>query len=719
MRLFCHSKKAGAKQASKRGGGLFVSRKQHTAAAQAAPISDGTAERVEEQEAAAAGPVVVPPLRLAALSLNDGTFEEDGCAEPAATAAGSEDAGGSEPAATCPAPGPAERASELAAAAQDAKAHRSSCLALAGSAANVVEALQEGEALLPATSIGCLSQLGSLFGNAATLAASCGTDGWLLTASTCDGGAGDALQLLQTKMVAVLKGEGLACLPSLARLPAPEVHNGARTLHRRLRQLGSGSLAAGLALLAGDEDEQRKLAEALRVQSQDIASDAAHILEAGLLAEEDSAATAAADVLAEHRPALATTFSAFASFGLRGEAAGAAPDLDSFRCTKLAREAGLLDSSLTTQALDVLFAAAKERGARRLSFDAFLRLLRAIADKKGVPLGEVAAAVAAVQVPAVRATTPEAVKFHDDRSLYTGVYRGGMSVVDDRPDLSRLVDRDAAEKAQRRATITGCAAHRTSTSSVALPLSRTPSTALGSGAATPRGCNSVVLKTPGTAASTSGAATPRFPPSAGGARGGLTPRGAALTPRVVPLASPRLPPASAATAAVEDMAENRNLRRVHDQFASFGRSQGAGGELILDSAQFAKICRDAKLLGRGLSSTRVDLIFTGAAGAKGTRRMSFQAFLGSLPKLGEARGCTREDVVQRLLACEGPALSHATTPDAVRLFDDKSNFSGERGSKRTVGIAGRGGPSTVEKERVTLEGLCDRSGRRTSLAPVL
>lgn len=36
-----------------------------------------------------------------------------------------------------------------------------------------------------------------------------------------------------------------------------------------------------------------------------------------------------------------------------------------------------------------------------------------------------------------------------------------------------------------------------------------------------------------------------------------------------------------------------------------------------------------------------------------------------------------------------------------------------------AGIAGRGGPSTLERERVTLEGLCDRSGRRASLlAPV-
>ncbi len=84
-----------------------------------------------------------------------------------------------------------------------------------------------------------------------------------------------------------------------------------------------------------------------------------------MLEEEDLGAAAADDALAEHRPGLGLVFSMYAAFGLHGEAARAAPELDSFRCTKLAREAGLLDGSLTTQALDVLFAAAKGRGARR------------------------------------------------------------------------------------------------------------------------------------------------------------------------------------------------------------------------------------------------------------------------------------------------------------------------------------------------------------------
>lgn len=150
-----------------------------------------------------------------------------------------------------------------------------------------------------------------------------------------------------------------------------------------------------------------------------------------------------------------------------------------------------------------------------------------------------------------------------------------MSVVDDRPDLRRLVDRDAAEKAQRRASSTGCAPGRTSTTASATPQSRTPGSAPRGGAATPRGQAGWDLRTPGTAASSSGAATPRFPPSAGDTRSGPRPQGTIPTPRGAPPVSLPLP-AGASTQQVEDTAEARNLRSAFDQFAAFGRSQGTG-----------------------------------------------------------------------------------------------------------------------------------------------
>lgn len=74
----------------------------------------------------------------------------------------------------------------------------------------------------------------------------------------------------------------------------------------------------------------------------------------------------------------------------------------------------------------------------RLTFAAFLRLLALAADKKGMPLGDVAAAVATAPAPTAQGTTvPEAVRLHDDLTTYSGVYgRGGMSTVDDRLQAS-------------------------------------------------------------------------------------------------------------------------------------------------------------------------------------------------------------------------------------------------------------------------------------------
>ncbi len=149
-----------------------------------------------------------------------------------------------------------------------------------------------------------------------------------------------------------------------------------------------------------------------------------------------------------------------------------------------------------------------------------------------------------------------------------------MSVVDHRPDLGKLVDRDAAEKAQRRASSGSSAPRRTSTGTAAslAALSLTPSAVGNDEAATPGHVAAGMLKTPGSGASVSSAPTPR---------------GTAPTPRGMPLLSPRW--AAEAPPAAADETEARNLRRVFDQFAAFGRSQGAGGRGALEQPSLQRI----------------------------------------------------------------------------------------------------------------------------------
>lgn len=74
--------------------------------------------------------------------------------------------------------------------------------------------------------------------------------------------------------------------------------------------------------------------------------------------------------------------------------------------------------------------------------------------------------------------------------------------------------------------------------------------------------------------------------------------------------------------------EESGIRRTFAQFAAFGKAPAASPGTCadgaatpepaaagLDSAQFAKLVRDAGLLGRGLNATRADLVFVAATAA--------------------------------------------------------------------------------------------------------
>jgi hypothetical protein len=94
---------------------------------------------------------------------------------------------------------------------------------------------------------------------------------------------------------------------------------------------------------------------------QEVKRSALHVVTAGLVGCNSAAAARDAKTVAEHRQALEHLFASYASFGVTRDL-GSAPELDSFRCAKLVREAGLLGGRLRMQDLDVLFAAAARKG---------------------------------------------------------------------------------------------------------------------------------------------------------------------------------------------------------------------------------------------------------------------------------------------------------------------------------------------------------------------
>lgn len=92
---------------------------------------------------------------------------------------------------------------------------------------------------------------------------------------------------------------------------------------------------------------------------------------------------------------------------------------------KVAKDSGLLDAkSLTTTDIDLIFAKVKTKGAKKITFPQFKEALSHFAAKKG--LTSVEDQILAVGGPIFTGTKTEKVKWHDDKTTYTGVYaRGG------------------------------------------------------------------------------------------------------------------------------------------------------------------------------------------------------------------------------------------------------------------------------------------------------
>jgi hypothetical protein len=115
---------------------------------------------------------------------------------------------------------------------------------------------------------------------------------------------------------------------------------------------------------------------------------------------------------------------------------------------KICKDTKLLDKALTTTDVDLIFAKVKDKGGRRIDFNAFGKALEAVGAKKKKDLNEICAIVCKSRGPILAGTKAEANKFHDDKSLYTGVHaQGGPSTVDrdNVHDISQTLDRSSAD----------------------------------------------------------------------------------------------------------------------------------------------------------------------------------------------------------------------------------------------------------------------------------
>jgi hypothetical protein len=94
----------------------------------------------------------------------------------------------------------------------------------------------------------------------------------------------------------------------------------------------------------------------------------------------------------------------------------------------------------------------------------------------------------------------------------------------------------------------------------------------------------------------------------------------------------------------------------------------------MDGKEFAKFCKDNKLVGHGMQKTDVDLIFAKVV-PKGKRRMDFNMFQEACRHIASKRNQSNGDIQNIVASSEGPTLV-GTKTEYSKFYDDKSTYTG-------------------------------------------
>lgn len=147
---------------------------------------------------------------------------------------------------------------------------------------------------------------------------------------------------------------------------------------------------------------------------------------------------------------LAKNFEEFASFG-----GAPTKEMDNSHFTKMLKECKIIGKVFTGTDADMLFTKIKAKGARKITVEDFKNNgIPEIAKKLKKTNEEIEQMIAAA-APQAHGTKAENVKFHDDKSTYTGVYKAGGPTNVDRNagSLAGVVDR-RVETTDNRGTTT-------------------------------------------------------------------------------------------------------------------------------------------------------------------------------------------------------------------------------------------------------------------------
>jgi len=104
---------------------------------------------------------------------------------------------------------------------------------------------------------------------------------------------------------------------------------------------------------------------------------------------------------------------------------GGKQGMDGKTFAKMCKDCHLIDRNFSPTDADLLFSKVVAKGQRRIDLVAFRRALELLAQKKGIAAHDVWRALAETGGPQLYGTPAEAVRFHDDKTLYSGVHKNG------------------------------------------------------------------------------------------------------------------------------------------------------------------------------------------------------------------------------------------------------------------------------------------------------
>merc|ERR1719221_2448502 len=406
------------------------------------------------------------------------------------------------------------------------------------------------------------------------------------------------------------------------------------------------------------------------------------------------------------------------------------PDMDGKTFVKLCKDCKLLDKKLTATDVDLIFAKVAPKGQRRISLMHFDAALQHLATKKATPLEEVRSLISRSQGPALSGTQADAVRFHDDKSTYTGTHVNGG------PERVSKGTGTATQLAS-----SGMGAGQGGGSGATRPPSRSgvrrasePSRGAVPAVKIPAGVFESVCRQLRTSELFGPSAARALEAAAEGAT--WTPPGTKATELRTKVADAR---GDLETALARSEAEVEELRKVvaqkdeaiaqlrrdvgkisaapsaEDEAATARRpskgpaaqgppTQGpaaaaapaaslqhafsafADGKPDMDQKSFVKLCKDVKLVDKGFTTTDADLIFAKVV-TKGQRRIDFGQFSAALDQVAAKKGISAEATRDAVCRAGGPTLN-GTVADHVKFHDDKSTYTGTHVN---------GGPESVGK----------------------